>query len=318
MSRAAATWGVGALGTIALLAWVSRESLSKGAARGADVAQDLLDQPFDFEPVQAARALPGRAVGLLRDWKARVVSNTSQHEGTYHSQNLNKDACGLSFGIIQWSQCTGNLGKLLPAMQQADPAAFERIFGPSWRELLSMTTAGRGSNLGPVDGAVLWKPPWTARFAQAGRHPAFQRVQDSMATESNVFMDQAKQIARLLGADTERSLALFYDRSVQATGSTLKHAKALAESWKRSGAPRSNEDRLRAFAKATTEMWRSFEPRSGNYTSDGRLYWKQVPGKQEWHVWAGTDFDLYEGILRRVNQVLTSRELRDERVDLTV
>jgi len=314
MDKRAAAWGLGALGTTVLLAWVSRKTVSKRV----DAAQDWLLTSPDFEPV---RALPERAAGLLRDWKARVVANTTGHEThkgeEYETQNKNADACGLSFGLIQWSQCTGNLGVLLTAMQASDPQEFARIFGPSWRSLLAMTTAGRGSNLGPVEGAVLWREPWTSRFEQAGRYEPFQRVQRDL-TKDDEHMRQAKQIASLLGADTERALALFYDRSVQQTDTALSHAKALSKRWRDTGAPPTVAGKLEVYGRACVEMWRSFTPRSGNYSEDGRLYWKQVPGKREWRVWAGEKFDLYKGVKRRVAQVLENAKLRDQRVDLTV
>ena len=48
---------------------------------------------------------------------------------------------GLSWGIIQFTQDSGQLGKLLSLMQQKNPAKFEEVFGDNWEELLRVTNS---------------------------------------------------------------------------------------------------------------------------------------------------------------------------------
>ena len=57
----------------------------------------------------------------------------SATEGKTDSLNLNRDGNGLSYGIIQWTQRSGSLYKLLGSMQATDPAEFARVFGAHQR-----------------------------------------------------------------------------------------------------------------------------------------------------------------------------------------
>jgi hypothetical protein len=49
---------------------------------------------------------------------------------------------GLSYGIIQFTQDSGSLGKLLERMQKKDAEKFSETFGNNSQELLTLTTAG--------------------------------------------------------------------------------------------------------------------------------------------------------------------------------
>ena len=66
-------------------------------------------------------------------WIANVIRRTADREGSYASLNPNSDGAGLSFGILQWTQASGNLVKLLATMYGLDPAAFAQIFGSLWQ-----------------------------------------------------------------------------------------------------------------------------------------------------------------------------------------
>ena len=75
-------------------------------------------------PQQQPRISPG--------WQERVLVAVVRHEAgglNYGAQNRNWDGAGLSYGVLQWTQISGNLGKLLAAMVRADQGAFHRIFG---------------------------------------------------------------------------------------------------------------------------------------------------------------------------------------------
>jgi hypothetical protein len=142
---------------------------------------------------------------------SKVIARVSRNEGGYDSLNLNRDGAGLSFGILQWAQSTGDLGRLLAAMDQADHALFGSAFGPDAPALLATTSAGSTAAVG---GMVLWAEPWVSRFRAAGRTPAFQRVQDELAY-AGVHFQGALAVSAFLRVRTERAVALFFDTAVQ-------------------------------------------------------------------------------------------------------
>ncbi len=130
---------------------------------------------------------------------------------------------GLSFGIGPFSQDSGNLGRLLRLMRQRDPAYFDSLFGPDADELLEVTNApgpsslhsegGRSARVQPVAGSDLWQEPWLERFRSAGAHPPFQAAQNQLAAE--LYLDPALPYARQLGLNSQRALAMIYDRFAQ-------------------------------------------------------------------------------------------------------
>jgi len=248
--------------------------------------------------------------GHRMDWIARVIARVSQHEGGYESLNRNTDGAGLSVGILQWAQKPGSLGTLLTAMQHADPTEFARIFGPSWQRLIAVTKAG---SLAPVDGEVLWKRPWTTRFKEAGRHEVFRAVQRRLAREGSHFRG-AIDAARILGVATERSMALFFDTSVQqGPDAAKKVARQVRDRLARAGrtsVPYS--ELLSAYAQRAADRCRTLSQPSAPPKSS-HLRWVQVGN--EWHLWAGK-LDLYESIWRRRMRIINDGGLSDEAVAL--
>ena len=85
-------------------------------------------------------------------WIANVIRRTAAREGSYASLNPNSDGAGLSFGILQWTQASGNLGKLLATMYGMDPAAFVRIFGSLWQALLAARRPASARSAAPTSG----------------------------------------------------------------------------------------------------------------------------------------------------------------------
>jgi len=59
----------------------------------------------------------------------RFIWLTSLFEtgGAFQTLNLNTDGCGLSFGILQWSQKAGQLHRILAACHDNEPAEWQRI-----------------------------------------------------------------------------------------------------------------------------------------------------------------------------------------------
>ena len=258
-------------------------------------------------------ALSGRRKtpkGHRMDWIARVIARVTHHEGGYDSLNRNTDGAGLSFGILQWAQKPGSLGTLLNAMAQSDPAAFTRIFGPSWQQLLTTTTAG---SLAPVAGEVLWKRPWTTRFKEAGRYEVFRAVQRRTA-QQGIHFRGAVDAARILGIATERSMALFFDTAVQqGPGAATKVARqALAYRQRAGQTAVSYIDVLTAYAQLSADRCRSATAPS-KPPSSSHLRWVQVGN--EWHLFANK-IDLHQNIWKRRIAIVRDSSLSDEPVSL--
>ncbi|MDP2314855.1 MAG: hypothetical protein Q8P41_18280 [Pseudomonadota bacterium] len=285
---------------------------------------------------RTARQLEEKVESLITDWIPTLLRKTSEHEGNYWSVQPNLDGNGVSYGILQWTQKSGSLGRVLRAMAAADPVAFGRFFGASWAKLLDVT--GRAS-LESVDGAVLWAEPWVSRFVAAGRWPAFQQVQARDAAESE-YMASAIEIARLLGVSSERAMVLCYNRTVhQGPAGALGPAKRLvawyAEDPKRR--PDAANDVLAQYAwTCAAKFRRTSAPERRNYNDDGNIWWSPVPTEWSelgvgayavrrvavsgvWHAVTGPPskpWSLYDLIVKRSSNILTDPTLRDAAVDL--
>lgn len=140
---------------------------------------------------------------------------------------------GLSYGIVQFTQDGGALGKLLVLMRERDKAKFDEIFGNNdpkiADELIRVTNAsgdfseevynanpkgdGRSNRVQPVNGADLWVSPWKERFELAGDHPPFQGAQNQLA--ATAYFDPMIQFCEWLELNTDRAYGMCYDRSVQ-------------------------------------------------------------------------------------------------------
>ncbi len=280
---------------------------------------------------RAARRLETRMEDLINDWIPTLLRKTSQHEGQYWSVQKNLDGNGVSYGILQWTQKSGSLGRLLAAMAEADPVAFASTFGPSWRTVLEVT---RRASMETVDGIVLWADPWASRFAAAGRLPVFQQVQAKVAAESE-YMAGAVQIARLLGVSTERAMVLYYNRTVhQGVSGALKPAQRLVE-WYAEDVSRRPPAPLDVVAQyawmCASKFRRTSVPERRNYNSDGNIWWMPVTSEWSavgasafatrriavsgvWHAVTGPPskpWSLYDLITKRSSDILTDRTLRD-------
>lgn len=241
-------------------------------------------------------------------WMKRVVQVVVAAESgsNYGAQNRNTDGAGLSYGLIQWTQKHGNLGLLLRRLHQTDAAAFEQIFGPDWQSLLTVTNArSTSSRLGPVGGVVLWQEPWTGRFTAASKHPPFQTAQWTHLFEGDHWQGAVK-VARLLGVHTERSYALFFDRSVhQGPAAARQIAEATRDRLTRNGAVRVSADLvLRTYAQiAAARLQRVDGP-----GSSGEWQWNAKT--KRWHRFAGP-YDLFAITAKRTAHILTTHRLSD-------
>lgn len=315
--------GVGALGLVVLAAAAS-PSGRRAVQQGAESAG------------KTAKKLEEKMEALITDWIPTLLRKTSEHEGNHWSVQANLDGNGVSYGILQWTQKSGSLGRLLREMAATDPAAFGRFFGASWAKLLEVT--GRAS-LETVDGVSLWAEPWVSRFTAAGRWPAFQQVQSRVAAESE-YMAGAVEIAKLLGVATERAMTVFYNRTVhQGVSGALGPAKRLvawyAEDLKRR--PVAGNDVLAQYAwTCASKFRRTTAPARRNYNDDGNIWWSPVTTEWSelatgvyavrrvavsgvWHAVTGPaskPWSLYDLITKRSSDILTDATLRDAAVDL--
>ena len=181
-----------------------------GAPLTDDVKRQIIEYIARFESGDARFS----AMNLDGEFRGRFGTENPYYQ-TAH--------VGLSYGIIQFTQDSGNLGRLLTAMHARDPERFQEVFGPQWNELLQVTNApgpgslnvdgGRSARVQPVGGGDLWEEPWISRFREAGNYAPFQAAQNQLAAE--IFLDPVVPYSHWLGVNTERGIAMLYDRAVQ-------------------------------------------------------------------------------------------------------
>jgi hypothetical protein len=123
---------------------------------------------------------------------------------------------GLGFGLVLFTQESGQLGAVLELWRARTPAGFAEALGPSARSVIEVTGGPDAqSRLAPVDGMPLWADSWLARFRAGGTAAECQAAQNQHAIEAQ--FRPAMALAVHLGLDTERTLAMVYD-SVVARG----------------------------------------------------------------------------------------------------
>lgn len=219
------------------------EDYSYGQAFALDEAGDSFEPEIPYEPLSAelGQGAAAPAPPLTIDMQRAIIARIGRFEsGAQGYSAMNRDGefrglfghdhsaynrwhVGLSYGLIQFTQDSGTLGKLLTAMRDRDAARFDAIFGPHAAELLRVTNAlgpssaevpgGRSVRVQPVGGADLWEEPWVARFAEAGRHVPFQAAQNEMA--ATLYIAPVLPFASWFGLNTDRALTIVADRSVQ-------------------------------------------------------------------------------------------------------
>jgi peptidoglycan hydrolase-like protein with peptidoglycan-binding domain len=163
----------------------------------------------------------------------RFVWLTSLFEtgGAFGTLNLNTDQCGVSFGILQWSQKPGQLHKLLLACSTREPAEWARIIGGT--AILDHTSKPNGgvdaSGISIEPGFELTKDPWKSRLLALGASPAMQRVQLELA--SDAYLNELTAItASAPEIRSERGLAFLLDLANQfGPGRIALHYKAAAQ-----------------------------------------------------------------------------------------
>jgi len=142
-----------------------------------------------------------------------IVSLGEQSHDGDATLSLNREGnVGLSAAGLQFTQSSGNLGAVLARAASAFPTQFAAAFGPSWRELLSVTASG---SLAPVGGVQLWREPWVSRFKAVGRTTWWSSACRGYAFSNKAgFWPAALYVAKALNLTTERSLCIVMDRAV--------------------------------------------------------------------------------------------------------
>lgn len=253
-------------------------------------------------------------------WYLPIIQPTVGHEtaGTaspYTAMNLNRDGNGLSFGPIQWTQRSGNLGALLKRAQAASPSEFARVFGSGASSLLSAVTS---TSDGTRMSLRLWGEPWVSRFRAFGSTPVFQRVIDDVIG-TDQHMKAALYAADTLGVHTVRGLALFYDYAVRGPARVYTAADSVAEKLGLSGeevGPDSGiedtgvvqhnyDDILDAFAVEAANHHRRSSP------GDSGVWKPSNDGTYHRYDRSGT-IDIYASVKKRQEHILDDDSISDD------
>jgi hypothetical protein len=148
----------------------------------------------------------------------RFVWLTSLFEtgGRLGMLNLNTDQCGVSFGILQWSQKPGQLHVILQACCTQEPAEWEHIIGGTG--ILDHTAKPNGgvdTSGRSIDPKFeLTEDPWRSKLEALGASPAMQRVQVGLASEVYLNeLNQARGYAHEI--QSERGFAFLLDLANQ-------------------------------------------------------------------------------------------------------
>jgi peptidoglycan hydrolase-like protein with peptidoglycan-binding domain len=145
--------------------------------------------------------------------------------------NLNTDQCGVSFGILQWAQKSGQLHNVLQACHASEPTLWDAIMGGTG--ILDHTAkpdGGVDSNGMSIDpNFELTHDFWKTRLQNLGANAAMQRVQISLASE--VYSKQLVSIEAYAHAiRSERGFAFLLDLTNQFGDPHVRqHYKATAQ-----------------------------------------------------------------------------------------
>ncbi len=204
--------------------------------------------------------MPNQGPPMTTEEKCWLLTGTFEGNG-YTGLTGNFDGQGWSFGLLSWACGQGTLQPMIRAMHDAGAETFQKC--------CTVEVAGRGIvDLSPdllawcampVDEAVLWAasrcqddpekhplPHWTAAFKSLGEVPGFQAIQRQHGAS---YMDTAHRIARNLGFESERGLALCFDIAVQ-DGSVKPEALA---AFQKTDPSSPEESRLIALAHAVAD-----------------------------------------------------------------
>ncbi len=254
----AASWGdYGSATRRAIADYRRLNELTAGDEADSNLLRDLVSRP-------APRAVIGPAyVPLVLDVAftpiLRFVWLTSLFEtgGVFQKLNLNTDQCGVSFGILQWSQKPGQLHRFLQACCAREPAEWARIMGnDSVIDYTAKANSGLDARGTAIDPAFeLTRDPWKSRLQALGASLPMQRVQLDLAAETyRVELDRETGYASK--ATSERGFAFLLDLANQFGPARVE------QQYKRAAQPGIGETEiLKAMEDAFTAIARpEFQP----------------------------------------------------------
>jgi hypothetical protein len=248
-----------------------------GSLRDADYAEEVEEEILPRG--KAAQALGAAVLDIPEKVRLlRLVAQAESGAAGYSATNPDREYetpghpayhlthIGLSWGFIQFTQRSGNLGLVLRAARDRSDAlraqgrlragqSFEELFGPAWQELLNVTSAATADErVAPVAGKELWDEAWVRRFQQAGQVDYVQNAQNEIAVRS--FVDPNVAVARWLGLDSPRAFALLLDRVIH-----MGNGGGLAFVMRAVGPVQSEADRARALSALGAGDLRQFQQR---------------------------------------------------------
>ena len=222
----------------------------KEVAAGRKIPQD--SSVYHFNPIGFIEHVNMLASPLTSEERLAIMMKVSRFEGGFDACNKDtefrvpglvsytgKAHIGLSWGFIQFTQDSGNLGKVLKRMDDLHHDLFVSTFGSNWQELIQVTNKpgisaldswSRGTML-PDARSVrvqpiaiektglssfikkeLWEGEWLTRFQKAGKIKEFQDVQRTMAVE--MFLTPALAVCRKMNIRSAKGIAIAFDRQV--------------------------------------------------------------------------------------------------------
>jgi hypothetical protein len=207
----------------------NRNGLAAGNAADSGLLRDVVSRP-------APKATLGPAyVPLVLDVAFapihRFVWLTSLFEtgGVFQTLNLNTDQCGVSFGILQWSQKAGQLHRFLQACASREPAEWARIMGSdSILDHTAKPNGGLDDRGHAVDPAFeLTVDPWKRKLQALGASLPIQRVQLDLASET-YRAELAREATYAGNTTSERGFAFLLDLANQFGGGRVEEHYKLA------------------------------------------------------------------------------------------
>jgi hypothetical protein len=255
----ASTYGCyGSETRLAISAYRHRNALDIEKDRaGSGLLRDLVNRPAPSAAVCPAY------IPLVLDVEftpiLRFVWLTSLFEtgGVFESLNLNTDECGVSFGILQWSQKAGQLHRILQACYTREPAEWTSIMEDhTILDYTAKPNGGLDARGLAIDRAFeLTQDPWRMKLQTLGASLPMQRVQLELASET-YSAELARETAYAGSATSERGFGFLLDLANQFGPARVE------EQYKRAAKPGVTESAvLKAMEDAFTAIARlQFQP----------------------------------------------------------
>jgi hypothetical protein len=196
---------------------------------GSGLLRDLIARPAakaSLSPAYVPLVLDVAFTPILRFiW----LTSLFETAGVLSTLNLNTDQCGVSFGVLQWSQKPGQLHKLLQACCTREPEEWKRIMGDNKILDYTMKPGGgldaRGCAIEPA--FELTSDPWKSKLQALGESLPMQRVQLNLASET-YRAELVRQTGYATSIVSERGFAFLLDLANQFGGGRVEQQYKVA------------------------------------------------------------------------------------------